>query len=703
MLQYIYCSLCMPIYQKRLDKILQEITHKYISKGKTPNDKDILNELQEKLNDIDITNTLFKYKPVMYKDEFDNNKINDDVNAIYDEISILYDEIRDNAIAISNKQAIYESKILSKKNLVKKLKEEAAAIIATKNSYLYSNCVFDAFIDNSKIDSQKSTVEINNIENYACIPMKSKVSSIHKQYNIALIHKYGTSIEDILKEEIEGNITEYEDFVIANDLLVNNNNSIKYRIYSKNKNGAYMKITVLKDLITLLSADNKSSSDINTLASINGIKLEFENNDNIVVNILHGTNVNGTKYNLNIDDNNIVFKKSKTILFDNIYANILYFTFYKETYDKTITTDDGTTIYVYEFVIKNISTYSYSCPNEAVLISKRLFPINENADKYISTATLYVDEELPISTEIEYYIAAYSNNDDNINWIRVSPKNNPVGKFPTVVDFNQLKINRENNVILDSVNNKVEALCVGENKIYNLFATEDEIVKCEIIKGIDSIKISCGDIINDNYVEINNIYKRKPKDGIIFNEQELIQKGLKYNAYKISFIVEMTSATEIKHTISSNSSVRIYINNNELYCSNYGDSEITYTLLQGKNKIDIICYNAKNNSPILINFTNKLFSHDNIKFVYAFEDKMKEISTFDLMYNTKFKSNNFAIERVNQNTLILINDDNTEIPYYIEYTIKEKNIDSLLFKAVFKKNSESTSSPKLLRYIIYIN
>lgn len=102
----------------------------------------------------------------------------------------------------------------------------------------------------------------------------------------------------------------------------------------------------------------------------------------------------------------------------------------KESPDGTIETD-GDLLYTFNFGLKGLSAYKMGYAKESRMQTKALTPTGAASSKPIDKVTLVADEEIPMDTDILYWLSF----DSGANWIAVTPVNRQDGKGVNLVSL----------------------------------------------------------------------------------------------------------------------------------------------------------------------------------------------------------------------------------------------------------------------------
>lgn len=695
----------MSIQNKKLYAITERILKEEIKKGNLPSSKEFLSRMNIELNDKDLSMPEFNFKAYRATEIASSTKYNQDNNNVYNDLSVLYSNIVDVNNTLDKyftSFGVEKEKIETKVN---KLESNLVEKIKTSKKGGFLGYTYDTFDDTNKVsmDNSKDIFVDTKSNETRIIEEKNTSKRIipNGNYEFNLLNKNEDVKETVISDKLS-------------NIFLDDNSLIWQKVYNLKKD---------KELKGCLSIELDKEVDINK------IFLDFITIKEIFVKI--DFSIDGKNwYDLPYHESYVATQDNLSLDFSTMKMKFIKIYIEKPTSDEQAPEIDN---YDYQFLfgIKNISLYHKNYPTVGSFQSNELDIQNKPKNYQIDNLRLIVDEYIPTGTTIDYSVGIFKK-DRTIDWQRIDPMNRKNPEERQNISFSNIKRNYENEMFFPDefsiIQSEAEDLRANGMPIYRLSNIQDKkvnmyIQKRKIVDG--SLKLFVGknsweitsfpsddvtsfpDIedwkkINPN-TEIDYIPLENTKSGIVFSNKKE-NKNKKFMC-KLGVFIE-DKDTIIKSYPVSTDPISIYMNGEQIFNGKTSmDKYINFIFKTGWNEI-VVFINGENSLSVNGISASLGFNPYSLSSkIYSSTSPLKEISTFDLQYNTKMNNRNVFSKRETDNGIeILINFGKPGMKFDLVYDysedINEEN-DRIVLKADFyRENSDTIPSPKLKYYRI---
>lgn len=674
----------MSIAELKINAIIESVIMKRFKEGKFPEVHQITSDIYNKLRDLDLYMPVYSFEEVVYEDRAQSGVYNRMLDEIEIDLYILYHTAMALSKALTDhvvRQSIEHEQL---KNDLTNLKNELKTKILRSSKSGLLTTLYDDFIDMQKIDTSKTTANVdlsshevrisansNTIDKLSFVAsdiyITGEISKIPAAYHVSTQEtgKLLNILSDAVNQKWNLKIE------------TNTNASISYTIYLQLlRVNQYQYINAIRLLLNSPKPTNVLIQTRNTIGNgqYEWIDLPGYGNQSIA---------DSSTYDLYFQEESPMFR----IILS------------KNECDEVVNNK-----YIYRFGINNISFYGKKYSNRSELISKPFDITGLNYGK----ASIAVDEKLLDGTDIEYYLSV-----DADDWIRMSPSHyaNPV--YKQYLDFNNLKHNSVNfriepesstkNLILPSLKtNGMDFYMLGtlpkNQKIVKdteqLYVGANNWSIQSAVTGLDTIPNK--DIFASIFSTIKNVSYSKTDQSLYLNVTDLPNEP---HLYKIVTNVKSPSSRNYNVDIAKNDVEYLIILNNKNITNQYNQIE-SISLNQGMNSIVLYIYKPEGCNNININFGIIL---EEGSMILANENPMTKVSVFDLQQRiSAISQKEYAIHEIDDEYIIILNHIAKDLDYIFEYNYTAKQINNIRFKAVLLNNKPINITPTLKRYAINI-
>lgn len=692
----------MSLKNKKLYAITERILKEEIQNGNLPSSKEFLSRLNQEIRGKDLSMPSFSFKPYRPTEIASSFKYNNDSQNIHDDLSVLYDNILD----VNNLLDKYFTSFgIEKEKIETEIDKSKDELIEKINNYKkggYLGYSFDTFVDTNKvsIDKSKDIFIDTHINETRIIEEKNTSTRIipNGNYNF-----------DILNNKLD-----YQDNDISpniNNIFKDDNSLVWQKMYSL-KNDSDLTGVLYIDLDRIVEM-NKILLDIITVKE-SKVKIDFSTDGKNWFNLPYYENYISTQDILSFDFPTMKIKQLKI--------------FIQKTNSDEQSPKDGYD-YHYLFGIKKLDFYNKNYPTYGVMESEPLIINNKPNNYQINNVRLVADETLPTGTDIKYSVAIYNEKND-LDWQSIDPINRKNPKNRQIISFSNIKKNYENELFFPSeyslTQSEAEDLRANGMPIYrlsntsngknNLFIQKKKIIentlKVYVGKGSWEITSFPDENVNSNpnvqdwikvnpNTEIDYVPLENTKSGVLFNNFKDDRK----RKYMCKFGMFNSGKEEIVKTFpTSTDPVSIYLNGEMIFIGETSmDKYVNFVIKPGWNEV-VVFINGLNATSVngismSLGFNPYSYSTD----IYSSPKSLKEISVFDLQYNTKMNNREvFAKREIDSGIEILINFGKPGMKFDLYYDYSEdinNDNDMMILKAEFiRENSNTIPSPKLNYY-----
>lgn len=653
----------MSIEDRRIKQAINRIIEDNLKKGYMPTSKEVISEIDQYVSTNELSKPEFNYRK--FYSDFDIEEIDRASEHIYNDIHIIYESLSELYREIQKQINKFESE---KKKYTYRFNKIESEVLNLTNKYSSSTYV------DSLVEDFNDLGNINLQETDANIDINNKEATLGRMNN-----KIFKQIKDI-------SINYYEHDEVRADGLLEDVIDRKGQYWKATLETSIQKRTYVEIIL-----------DLGEVISLN--KIEIESPMVKATDMVIGTSKDSDEWSES-SVKSILSKHS-----DNIGEKCRYIklTLSKEEADKYLDNK-----YQYIYIIDTIKLYYTSYKNKSTIITK---PLKMKTD--INKVSLIEDATIPSGSDIRYYVAL---NKSPVEWVEITPINRKNPTNNKVVSFNTTtNIEGKNLFINNSISKdeyEIKELRVNNQKIYNITPgglTANKIIKNKVYKGANSWKeekiktYTEEDITNqiflDNKNSISTSYKKiNPyRNGQILNGEVFTQPTV----IKYSTTIEKENGKEVvKGNLVSNFQVSLYLNGELLYIGVPDNGKnINYMLNNGTNLIEVMINipNANEIDEAVAYLDLGLNISSLSKYIHADDKSMKEVSLFNLRYNTNNRKDVYSIVERNSGYSLLAKEDDMDIDYVISYEYLIEEVDELLFSAVMTKNYNTIKTTPILR------
>lgn len=692
----------MNIKQRRLQNLIEQIIQEELQKGNLPTSREFIRRMQDGLYRNDLSKPSLNATTV----RAGANAFAEDVNKLIDQgegdLSILYKSIvdkYDKSLKNFNKFDVDKSRLDYELN---KIENQLKELILLHKESGFLRSVYDVFDDLSKIDTGKSTVEVDiKAHQVSLARSKNNSQKISTEDSIATF-----SLDEKTKKEAVHRITTGDP-----------------------KKGLTDAIDEFWSEMIYLSG---SSNQVVGTYEVNFSRVEICNH--IEMELHTGKEI---EMELEYTENGVTWqavpsieKKKKSsgsvsFYFEFVAMSGLRIKMKKKESDHSTnmkTSTSQSVVYGYLLGIRKLALFQTKFSEVGELHSKVLSPEDLGAKPFsINKVSLLTDEALPNGTNIDYYIAMVPQKDELPEWKAISPVNHDAAKHDQIIDFKTIAQAPAESYRMDpnisESEYRLESLYANGIHFYKL-ADLDNI---KIIEGTESLYLGKDSWSVKSYErdwgvsylpkledweQENNTIKESfqpvlaEKSGVLLEKVKLTKKT------NYMFTLGVFSRKE-EETVSSipvsNEPIAIYMNGEKVFegIPKIG-AKVNYVFKSGWNEIKVLMYventvGSTTGTSLSIGFDPRLYG----SYSYARMRSLEKVSLFDLRYNTKSNdSSRYAIMETNGRYTIVLNKFIPGLTYdfYFDHIDGVANTEILL-KAVMSYNKAATTlSPKLKSY-----
>lgn len=692
----------MNIKQRRLELIIEKILREELQKGNLPTSREFIERIRGYLEREELHKPSLQVRVVRKGATAYAEDLNQSVAQSYEDLDILYKSITDKYDVLLknfNKFDVEKVKLDYELNkLESHLKE--LALLYSQSGFLTS--VYDVFDDLSKVDTTKSTTEVDIKSHQTTLAwsknlsMKLPTNGLNATFSLEAATK-----NNILSRKTIGNIpyslSENIDEVWAEVLYTKQGDAKVEGIYEVNFGETA--------LFNNIEVDPHAGSGVylNFQYSADGVTWK-----DLPISEEQGLVEGPVSYSFNyLSIRKIRIRMTKQ---EADHSNVI-----KEQNKQSL-------VYGYILGIKKISFAQIGYADKGELYSKALSPITkENAPFTISKVSLYADEVIPNGTTIEYFVAMEPEESTEPEWKAISPVNREAPKHDQIIDFKNISAAPAHTYVIDPT------ISIGESRLESLYANGIDFYRLgdiegrQLIEGTEQLyvgKDSWGikayeytkaaghvpglidwekpeNMVTENFSKITD-----GKNGSLLEEQRFTKHT------NLLFTLGLFSRKE-EVTISavpvSSEPITIYVNGLKVFEGIPSPStRINYLFKTGWNEIKIAAYitntiNQATGTTISIGFDPREYA----SYTYAQSRSLEKVSLFDLRYNVKSNDHNkYAIMETNGRYTIVLNRivPGLEYDFYSEYVDGDPK-NTILFKAIMTMDRNVCYiSPKLKSY-----
>ena len=680
------------IQKKRFIEAMENILLEELQKGNLPSSKEFASRVTRYLQLNDLAKPEYEFRAIRNGEVASSYSFNEVVTKIQRDMQTLYD----NTIAIhkelKGKFDWFETEKSKIEYEARQLENELRDKIALYGKTGFLTSVFDVFDDTTKVkttenvvvDVKKHEVVLKHEENtsYVYAPQGSIAFQMPKTFN-SLVKRVR------LTQTAESILTEYE-------------------------NELWQEIWLTKSHITV---SGYLEYVFNDKQKINRIELDMQTVKPCQV-MIEFTSDNLNWFHLPYYEEGL--KASGGILsfdFPTVEMNSMRIWMEKTEHDGEIVHPEGYQ-FQYVFGAKSLKLYQLRYPNEGTFETVELTPKTQGAFS-IGKVSLVVEEETPIGTAIDYYIATP---DESPSWLSISPVGHKSPTHPQVIDFKYVSNAPAQKIGLPSGINvedyEIAELETNAIAFYRIGTIKDKMIvpKTERLyagKKAWMVQQSPSEYDDAHIPTISDWYAPEDVERTFQNMEtgrpSVIMQNRKHTSHVQYNYGLGIFCNEKEKTFSSKPAstepIAIYLNGTLLFKGIPSGNQINYKLKNGWNDITVLVYiqtvNTSNGSTVDIGFDPTSVSES----VYASSKSMQKVSVFDLQNNVKnndWTKYAFHTRNNDDNIYVVMNYALPGISYDIFFDYVDKNSETkIMLKAVLRQSGSSTyTTPKLKRYTL---
>lgn len=691
----------MSIQNKRIELVTDLMLRKNLQNGILPDSQEFIWQFNQAMRDSGYGNPSFAFRPYRNTEVASSGKYNKDNERIYQDLFVLYKNI------ISVHQLLnkyYQGFETEKEKLEKEidvLENRLVQSVQNSNRSGLLPYAYETFDTTEQVDLDNTSHIFINAEHNTAQIVEEKNTSRRLfpsgELSFSLLPEGLEKKEELLTGELNNLLKEEHDAIWQKQIL-------------------------LKEQQPLMGVLESSFS---VAQMINRIELEVLTVKPMELSISY-TPDGETWYHLPYYEEAFEMNKRVALDFPTISIKAIRVQLLKREADESLPESENYD-YQYLFGFQSVAFYQKSYPTEGTLVSKTLPLFNEPENYAIDEVQLIVDEWVPTGTDIQYEIALP--NDEEPDWQPLSPKGRSNPTYPQTVFFSRLTRNQTQEMYFPSDysirQSEAEDLLLNGIPIYRLtsiqagkpsFALPDikmleNSTRLYVgknaweVTGFPSADVNSIPTIDDfKTVQDNTLIDYYPmtasQSGEVFKNRTDNQTK-KYMA-RIGFYLDEPQS--IQAIPASTEPLAIFVNGEQLFNGETALSQSLYYVFRaGWNEI-VVLINGQNATSVNGMTVSLGFNPQNITdTIYSSSKPLREISLFDLRYNTKMNDRTVFAKRETEKGLeFLTNFGQPGLAFDLFYDYKEDGLDEeegILLRAHFtRQNGENVPTPLLRSY-----
>lgn len=688
----------MSIQNKRLKYFTNKILKENLQKGILPDSKEFIWQLNQVFRNLPEDKPSFEYRSYRNTEIANSGKLNSDNQKIYDDLLVLYANMT-SVHQLLNKE--YQQFIVERDKLEKQidiLENQLILFIQNNNRPGLLPYTYDTFDTTDKVDLKATSGIFVDTTNNAAHLVEEKATSRRIFPEAKLSFQILPEGLDKKEETITG--------VLA-DILTDNKDQFWQKQVSTKENREI--VGVLKAAFSKKHMMNQIDLNVLTIKSF-ALDIRY-------------TPDGENWYFLPYHEKGFEIEKNVSLTFPSIEIKEIEFVLTKREYDDSIP-EAKDYDYQYLFGIEELSFYDKSYPTSGYLQSNVLKLENLPEHYVVDTVQLDVDEWVPTGTDIEYEIALPA---DTLDWQPISPIKR---KHPTQtqrVHFHRLNRNAKQEMFFPEEfsirQSEAEDLLRNGIPLYRLSSIQNdkrvfELPKIQILEGSTQLYVGKNmfEVVSfpknqETLPDIEDFQKIQEGKEVEYLPIQAIKSGdvfkNKKDSQKKQYLVRAGLYLEEAQTVSapivSTEPLRLFLNGEELFQGTTGfQNTVHYVFRSGWNEI-VLLINGQN-APTVNGMTTSLGfdMHQLSERIYSSSESLKEISVFDLQYNTKLHDRTVFAKRETEKGLeILTNFGQPGLSFDIFYDYKDtyEEEEGILLKATFhRENGDNVPTPIIRSY-----
>lgn len=689
----------MSIQNERVKEATDKLLKKNLQNGILPDSKEFTWQLNQAMREMRYNKPSFQFQPYKNTEIASSGRINNSNTRIYEDLLVLYKNMT-NVYQLLNKQ--YQHFTVERDKLEKEidqLENELIEFVRNNNRPGLLPYAYETFDTTDAIDLEKTNhVFIDTQDNQARL-VEEKNTSRRVFPGGQIRFDFEPVGVDKKEEKLVDNLED---------------------IFSDEQDRNWQKRYLLKENIQVAGQLEILFSQQETLNNIQGIFYTIKAFELDMSYTPDGQNW----YHLPYYSEPITVEKKVTLNFPSIDMKGLRFTMTKSEHDESLPEEEGYN-YQYLFGIQQISFYQKSYPTVGLLHTKPLMLENTPENYVIDTVQLFADETIPTGTNIRYEIALPG---DVLDWQPIDPVNREHPKNPQIIHFNRLTRNATSTLFFPKEfsirQSEAEDLLKNGIPLYRLSSIQNErqrfeLPKLEMVEGTTKLYVGKKHWEVTSYPTTNILRMPQVSDfqavrdgmkteyepisevqsGDVFKNKRDVQQK-KYLA-RLAFYTD--ESITLSAPVTSTEPLAVFLNGEQLFngVTEAGET-IHYVFRAGWNELVVLVNGVNattvNGMTISLGFNPTSISES----IYSSSRALREISVFDLQYNTKIHDRSVFSRRETEDGLeILTNFGQPGLEFDLIYDYKDniEEEEGIYLQAHFEReNGNNVPTPTLHKY-----
>ena len=689
----------MGIQNERVKEATEQLLRKNLQNGVLPDSKEFIWQLNQAMRDMRFNKPSFQFQPYKNTEIASSQRLNESNERIYQDLLILYKNLT-NVYQLLNKQ--YQHFTVERDKLerdIDMLENELIHFVRNNSRPGLLPYAYDTFDTTDSINLEKTSGVFIDTQNKEARLVEEKNTSRRVVPSGQVSFKFEPSGIDKKEETLVGSMD---------------------NIFTDESDRNWQKRFLLKENI-----------------QVEG-QLEIVFNRKEVLNHIHGvfytvkpfeldmsyTPDGQNWYHLPYYEETLNVDKQVVLNFPSVEIKGIRFNVRKSEYDESLPEKEGYS-YQYLFGVQQISFYQKNYPTEGLFHSTILELQNTPENYVVDTVQLFVDETVPTGTAIRYEVALPS---DNLDWQPIDPVNREHPKSPQIIHFNRLTRNESDTLFFPDEfsirQSEAEDLLKNGIPLYRLSSIQNgrqrfELPKMEMLEG--STRLYVGkkhwEVTSYPSTNVNQMPQvsdfQAIKDGMITEYDPISEvqsgdvfknkKGGQQRKYLARLALYVEESQTISAPVTSTEPITVFLNGEQLFTGMTQAGEtIHYVFKAGWNEIVVLVNginaNTVNGMTVSLGFNPVGVSET----IYSSSKPLREISVFDLQYNTKMHDRSVFARRETETGLeILTNFGQPGLEFDLMYDYKDsvEEQDGIYLRArLERENGVNIPTPIIHQY-----
>lgn len=690
----------MSIQNKRVEFLTEILLRKNLQNGLLPDSREFVWQLNQAMREVNYDQPSFRFKAYKNTEIASSGKINQDNEKIYQDLSVLYTNMT--AVhQVLNKH--YQNFSLEKEKLEKKidvLENELVNYIQNANRSGLLPYSYDNFDTTEKVDLEQSTKVFVDAKNNAVHLVEEKNTSARlRPLGLTTFKLYPEKL-DKKEETLTGNLA---------------------NILSDNTDETWQKQILLKEHTPLTGVVEFTFQEAK---SLNRVELEVFTVKPMQLSVEY-TPDGETWYHLPYYEKAFAIEKKVALDFPAVDIKALRIALQKNEPDESLPEEEDYD-YQYLFGFQQVAFYSKQYPTEGQLVSKKLTLENQPENYAIDRVQLYADEWLPTGTTIDYEVAL-ANSTGVLDWQRIDPMERANPTSSQILYYSRLTKNQGQELFFPEDysirQSEAEDLLQNGIPLYRLSSLQNEqqqfyLPKIKMLEGSTRLFVGKNSwevtsFPSSSVLGVPNLEDFKTiRDGttVDFAPLTSVRTGDVFKNFKdtqtkkylarIGFYLE--EAKTITSIPAATDPIAIYSNGEKLFEGETAiNQNIHFVFKSGWNEV-VLLINGKNATSVngitvSLGFNPQSMSET----IYSSSKPLKEISLFDLQYNTKVNDRTVFAKRETESGLeILTNFGKPGLSFDFFYDYKDDRLteeEGIYLRAQFSRDNGLNVPTPILR------